>query len=283
MKKKFLLFSAFAALSTLVLSSYSGGPAHGGAGNRTGSAGTTANCSTGGCHAANTTATMATIIVGEIATPTTPITSYVAGRTYAISVGGVNTSSALSKFGFQISSVRSSNTSAQAGSWGVGSATNIMAVTSGGLSIMEHMAVLNGLGSGIYGTTFQWTAPAAGAGAVKFFAMVNIVNANNSTSGDAPNSATLELPQATTSVGNVAQTISLKAYPSPAVNTLQLEVNNTAARNFDIKVTDMAGRIVLQDKMTAQQHGLDVSMLSSGQYIVTIGANGAQGSVRFSK
>jgi hypothetical protein len=284
MKKRILLITAFAGITSLTMTSYKTGPIAGGAGNRTGSGGTTANCSTGGCHAANTGSTTAAVFIAELATPTTPVTSYVPGHAYKVNIGASNTSGALSRFGFQVSCVKASSTNMQEGTFAVGSTPNIALRTSGGLSIMEHTAPIAAIATGIYGVSFDWTAPAAGTGSVKFFGIVNVVNNDNTTGGDQPNVATATITEATTSVGNVKQHIALSAYPSPVANTLQLDIKEAGNKTYAATIFDMAGRTMKTFTVSAGgKASVDVSSFSAGHYTISVAGEQAQGTVHFVK
>lgn len=281
MKKKFLLTTATAAFAVLTLSSYKDGPARPGHGlNRTGS-GTNgvSNCSTGGCHSANTTATSVGVVLMD---NNSPVTSYVPGRTYTVMFAATNTSSSLSRFGFQLSAVKAGATSTQAGTFAIGSTPNISIETVSNISIVEHTAPISGT-NGVYATSFSWTAPGAGTGTVRFYAIANVVNNNNAVSGDAPNAATFDITENTLSAASVKNNLSLKAYPVPAYNTLQLEIANGSGRTYTAGIYDMSGRIMKQITVTGQQTTIDVSGLSAGGYTVSVIGEQGRGSVSFVK
>lgn len=100
MRKKSLLITATTAIIYLTLSSYSGGPAHNGTGNMTGSPGSAGNCT--GCHSGGGGTTTGAIIVRlkSAGTGSLPVTSYVAGETYTVTITGGNLTAGLDDFGF---------------------------------------------------------------------------------------------------------------------------------------------------------------------------------------
>lgn len=284
MKKKILLITAFAGIASLTLSSYKSGPTtNSAAGNRTGSNSSTANCNSGGCHAANTANTVATVFIAEQGRPTTPVTSYVPGRTYKVSIGASNTSASLSRFGFQVSCVKASATNTPVGTMSAGATPNIALRSFGGIPIMEHTTSIAAISTGVYGVQFDWTAPGAGTGDVKFFGIVNVVNNDNSTSGDQPNVATATIAEATTAVGHVTQNIALSAYPSPVTNNLQLEIKENGTKIYTASIYDMSGRMLKQVTVTGQKTTIDVSSLSAGHYTVSVVGEQGRGSVSFVK
>ncbi len=63
----------------------------------------------------------------------------------------------------------------------------------------------------------------------------------------------------------------LKLYPNPTENTLVLELENTTATEYELSIFDLSGKSVLsQNNLTGQRQQMDVSMLSSGTYVVFI-------------
>lgn len=283
MKKKYLLFAAFAGITSLTLSSYSNGPIAGGAGNRSGSAGSAANCGGSGCHSDNTANTAISMVVQDANDPRITISAYVPGRTYNVVFLASNASSLLSRWGFQLSAVRAAATNTQAGSFSTSTAGTVVRTT-GGLSIVEHTTPIAATSAGIYTVTVRWTAPlTAGAGTVKFFGVANVVNFNGTVSGDMPNAGSLELPEATVSVAGVNRALNVQAFPSPAINTLQLEAGDVNGKNYNIAVFDMTGRRMQQTIMSGNKQTLDVSGLASGHYMVVVSGSDAQGSINFVK
>lgn len=231
-------------MCAFVLSSYQNGPLLGGAGNRTGSDGGIANCSTGGCHATNTSNTQVTLAITT--TAGVPITEYTPGTTYKITVAGTN-NTGLPKFGFQASCVKT-GTHTQAGSFSATGSISVRTTSSSTpLQIVEHNSPIAGVVTGTtagYIATFTWTAPPTGTGSVSFYATLNAVNNNGNDVGDQPNtlSSPVALPEAATSVRNVSlQSISI--YPNPASNIIRMELNGSGT-NCAVQIHDISGRIV---------------------------------------
>ncbi|UFH32532.1 M28 family peptidase [Chryseobacterium sp. C-71] len=59
---------------------------------------------------------------------------------------------------------------------------------------------------------------------------------------------------------------SVKVYPNPAKNILNIELPNTI-KNFNIEITDMSGKLVLKSE---NQKGINVSALENGVYFCSI-------------
>lgn len=207
MKKKLLLLPLLSGLIYIVGSSYSSGPASTGSIDGCGAT-TTGGCSGGGsCHTANTstTVTMELDTVGGAA-----VTNYVPGGSYTIKITGVNTSTAaLPRFGFQLSSVKSTGAGTSSAVYagtlatsGLPASTHNVTIGSGTIHYVEHTsatAATTLVGGGTSGTTYvrsiNWTAPAAGTGSVKFCGVVNAVNFDGGTSGDRFNTGSLTVPE----------------------------------------------------------------------------------------
>lgn len=292
MKKKVLLFPLATGIAALTLTSFSGGPATGGLGNHTGSNGSSASCSGGGCHASNNIATTVTIGLLDGATP---VTTYIPGKLYTVVVTGATAGSTFSKFGFQASAVKAGATSQQAGTFATGGTPNIAVIPSaitGAPVLVEHQAPLNGVPAGgnmAYTVQFHWTAPAAGTGKVRFYTMLNAVNANGSSSGDQPNAATREYDEnTTTSVGQISALSALSIYPNPATgNMATLRMDGEPAGNYMVAFYDMSGKLALQQPISVQQNNmnaaLSTSALSAGMYHVHISGMNRNMNLRFVK
>jgi hypothetical protein len=274
MKRKLLLFPLCAAMGGLMLSSNASGPYNVSRENRTGAGGTTASCAGGSCHGANSAATNVTISVTDAGD--NPVTSYTPGTTYTVHVKGTNSGS-LFRFGFQSTAVLVSNTNTQAGAF-TGSA-DISVRTGVSPNIVEHNKRLTGTVSGSTGSmeaVYNWTAPAAGRGAVRFYATLNAVNADNTTTGDAPNTATpIDLAEAGgTNVPGVSTT-TLKLYPNPATSSIRLELPD-AVQQGTYQIRDIRGSIVSRGDLQISQGGakLGLEALAAGAYFVQVQAAG---------
>jgi hypothetical protein len=183
--KKKLLIAFSASLCALIIaltpnqsvhSNTSGGPA-GYTGSPLEFSGRT--CGTGGgCHGGGVT-DEPNWITSDI-----PACGYTPGQTYTITV--FVTSPGRTKFGFSCSPQFPNASTAGSLIAGTGTALNgsgrYITHTSGGTA-------QNGTNSRTW--TFQWIAPAAGAGSLTFYAAMNATNSNSSTSGDEIHKSTL--------------------------------------------------------------------------------------------
>ena len=267
MIKKLLFFFLGGSLTILCFSSYKNGAFTGGAGNRTGSAGSTANCSTGGCHSANSTNTVCSLTVATLTN--VPVSSYTPGETYKVVVGGSNTS-ALPKFGFQVSAVKASATNVQAGSFtSTSSDVSIVGTT---IKLAEHNTPISAV-SGFYVASFNWTAPAKGTGTVRFYGILNAVNGTGTTSGDAPNVApTLDITEGPAAGISGPEKTSFSVFPNPVQDKIHFRIHGIADQNCLIQITDATGRIVTSGKhqIVNGMAVTDLSNLAPGNYFAGI-------------
>ena len=71
-------------------------------------------------------------------------------------------------------------------------------------------------------------------------------------------------------------------YPNPATTTLNL--SSTEIMDFTLSITDIAGRVILKDKILDSFHSVDVSNLTAGMYLLRLASqDGATKTVKFVK
>jgi hypothetical protein len=281
--KRILLFSLSAVMATLIFSSYATGPFFKGAGNRTGSAGSLASCSGSGCHASNNANTICSLVVQT--STGTPITQYTPGTSYTVQIGGF-AGSAFTNFGFQASCVRAAATSTQAGNFTA--YTNMHVSNFGSLQLVEHSTPLSGTtvtGGNAYLASFTWTAPAAGTGDVKFFAMLNAVNNNTKETGDQPGTPiTLTLKEASSTSVATVPALQISAYPNPASDVLHLRLNASGG-SCRVAVFNLTGSVVTRHsvEITNGEASIATAQLVPGYYVLKIEADEQLGAVSFVK
>jgi len=274
MKRSFLLFTAVAGLGYVTLSSYSSGPANGGAGNRTGSPGSNGTCASAGCHSALSANTTGQFMVAEASSPTVPVTSYIAGHTYVIAVTGNNANKP--NFGFQAIALKQSNNT-QAGTI---TATDAKThVASGFSALIEHNQPIGKAGVG-YAVTFNWVAPAAGTGAVKLYGIINAVNGDGTSNGDEPSNAfNTTLTETLVSVKDIASNVKITAFPNPAVNDVNIKFENAENGIYTVKVMDVTGRTIQTEQVNISGSGsivLQTANWASGLHFAQVMKDGAQ-------
>ncbi|RYD99365.1 MAG: T9SS type A sorting domain-containing protein [Sphingobacteriales bacterium] len=261
---------------------------HGTLGNRTGSNGSNDGCNS--CHGDN--ANTATVITIELLSGGTPVTSYTPGATYTVRLNGQNQTNARSKFGFQLTAANNAGTSV--GTMATNGVSGV--ATKANNTLIEHSQPLDGTLSPdnnyTYVREFSWTAPAAGAGTVKFYAVLNAVNGNgtpDANGGDQWNkgqSVNITEEQGS-SLKQQNLITGLAVFPNPAGKELSLVLNTTDYGAYEVTIVDLSGRI-LQSKMhmhsgSGQSFRSDIASLASGTYLLNVKHNGKEVTTKFQK
>lgn len=291
MKKRMLLFTCSVAFGSLFLISNNNGPAQMGQGNRTGSQGSTANCSTGaGCHATNNTATKDSVFF-FMPDGITGVSSWLPGQTYKVRLL-VSTLPDITfgRFGFQISSVRdSAGMEVQAGSFsGLPTQTHITTVGTGGmaLDIVEHGPKHN-MSAGTGTVQVSWTAPAVDTiDTVKFYVIANASNNDGTSSGEQPNNGMRIFPRNTTSVKDLNANIKLDIFPNPVTDKLNISMENADKGTYTIKVFDIQGKVVATQTVNinkAYKTSINAAAWAQGMYHLHISNGSAQRTLKFTK
>lgn len=224
----------------LTLSSNASGPG----GNRTGSPGSSGNCS--GCHSGGNLGGTLKVGITEIG-DTTFLSFYTPGQVYDMHVisGGTST-----KKGFQATILTSSNAAAGTIS-AAPSGTSID--VSGGKSIWGHTAPSS---SGVWKST--WTAPAAGLGTVTIYGAAVVSNANGNNSND-------QVVTANAMIGEKVPS-NTKSLAAPKLTVIENPLNTVVRLNGVAKnmiIWNNQGQVAASAKNTSE---LNVSHLPAGTY-----------------
>ena len=185
--KRSVTLTIFAAIVTLLVYSYSEGPAFWGGIDGTGAKGG-GGCNNGSCHTASNT--NSTIV--ELDSAGIPVASYHPGMAYTVKVSASNSSANnWPKFGFQMAVVKlagaGTSSPVDAGTWGTLPSNVQKTVLTE--SIIEHNQQIPATtGTGGMGTTYvesiPWTAPVAGTGSVVIYGVINAINFDRTDLGD---------------------------------------------------------------------------------------------------
>gem|GEM_PF-1316127 len=224
-------------------------------------------CAKSGCHSggANTGPGNVTI------TSNIPAAGYTGGQVYQLSVtvtsGGTNGG----VFGFAVSGAKT-GTSTIAGTF---ANTNSDAqIRSSGQYVTHTLAGINNGGNTVSKTfVVDWTAPAAGTGAVRLFAAGNSGNNNGASTGDNIYTTTLDVPEdeSTVSLDETALQ-SIHVFPNPASDLVTVE--NFISSDWNLKVLNLSGKTMMSHNVTTGKYTLDVSELPAGMYLVEIETGG---------
>ncbi|WP_276135242.1 choice-of-anchor V domain-containing protein [Polluticoccus soli] len=272
MKQKLLLFSLSSALAAITLSSYNSGPASalGSQGLRTGSNGKT--CAEASCHGTASASTAVSIKLTDVGTSQVVTDNkYKPLRTYDVELTVSNT--AFSNFGFQAEVANSSGASVGALTAGTGQHV----ATVGTKKVVEHT---NRISGSI--THFTWVSPAADAGTVTFYIAANSVNGNGNTGGDVPSLPfTATFAENNTSVAELAQNVSVNAYPNPLhSDMLHLTLEDASTGDYTVSAFDLSGRKLTEQSASVTSSKAEISINTAswpaGLYHVQLSKDGAQ-------
>ncbi len=263
MKSKFLLSFLAICATALLFWSNSGGAAAGGNGNRTGSPGSSGNCTS--CHSGGSFAPITTIDITN--SQGSSVTSVMGDSTYTISVSVSASSGTPSGYGFQAIIVDDSTNNA------VGTLS-----TSGGVrtSSTAQGQVAEQNATSASGTfTFSWTAPSTGSGNFTIYAYGNAVNGNSGGTGDAAAGDSYNLlftPSVISSIANanLREQLEVKLFPNPVVNQLNIAIDAAEDAAYQLSIVAANGQQLRQEQIQAPQGGhqleLDVTDLPVGAY-----------------
>lgn len=233
---------------------------------KTGSPGDGANCTQ--CHSGTPT-TQAGLI-----TSTIPGAGYTPGQTYTITASIVSNPTV--KFGFEVSPQNTSGT--QMGTLVVTNSTETQLVGAGKY-ITHKSAGTAGTGSRTW--TFNWTAPAAGSGAVTFYGAFNKTNNSGTNSGDAIVLSSLTVQENTaTSIAEENANLNVNVFPNPSSEHFTLSYELMENAKVEARLISLTGQVVkvLMDEeqvagKTEKRFEIDPS-IAKGTYFVSVSVNG---------
>ncbi|GAA4459759.1 hypothetical protein GCM10023093_01330 [Nemorincola caseinilytica] len=210
------------------------------------------------------------------------VTKFVSGMTYTVTVTGSHATN--TNYGFQYTAVTGSGASqTPAGTHSGVMPSQVAKRTFDGLTIIEQTSAIAGTGTpNTFSKTFTWTAPTVTGSPidVKMYLTVNAVNNNNNADvGDASANMSITLQQHPTpsAVGTVSNGISVKAYPNPVTDLLNIQAN--AYDTYTIQVYDVAGRLVNagSNNIITGSSTINTASWAPGMYnVVVAGENGAK-------
>lgn len=202
----------------------------------------------GGCHGPLTPIEQ-TMISANI-----PETGYIPGQSYEITIAATQASSDV--FGFEIMGEDGNNT-------GVGVFSNNEDGNANGFRATHKFS--SSMGTGGRTWVLDWTAPESGTGEVTFYASVLAANGNGNNGGDDLLIDNLSVGEG--AAANVSQLdkLEINVFPNPATDVLF--VDNSFSRDASIRITDVVGKVVLQQHFNEK---IVVSDLPSNRYVLVI-------------
>lgn len=202
-----------------------------------------------------------------------PISTYTPNEVYTAKVSIDSAAGPTAAgYGFQMVSLFDVDNSDVAGWTGTGHSENVQieAATTNNRVYAEQKGV-----SDSNEFLVQWQAPAAGNGAISFYAAGNGVNRSGSTSGDGA-----AIPQKLTLTENVVSSladlstigIDLQIAPNPVNDQLYLTIESQEQRLFTTKIVNGTGQLFHQQTIHLsagkQVQPIDLSQLAAGIYFL---------------
>ncbi len=277
--KRYLLLFCTAGLLYVSLSSSSNGPSNTPQGVQTAKTG----CGGGGCHGTTFTPTNSTIDIIEDG-QTSPVADGKYKPNGSYTVGVTVFASSAQRFGFIMLVTDAAGN--QAGTLANPlSVPHVKITTKGQFTVAEHPSPVSPVGGGLAIPGLDWTAPPAGKGAVTFYVAVNAVNNNGS--ADAGDNYVLlsKTYQENTSVSveDIQREIEVVAYPNPANNLLNIDIQNSTSNKYHYSIYSMNGVLTAQGHLNNNVNSIDVSTLSSGMHFISITNGIEQKVITFNK
>ncbi|MDH3652497.1 MAG: T9SS type A sorting domain-containing protein [Saprospiraceae bacterium] len=181
-------------------------------------------------------------------------------------------------YGFQAVALDGAN--AQAGAYGmVPSGTQV--VTVGGVDYAEH-SERDSDGS----WDIPWTSPAIGAGSVTFYAAGNAVNNADATSGDDPDTTSLQVAEALgAGLADIDHSLKLELAPNPTADILQVSWTSELAKPNALQILSVTGQLMVERDLGNTANNLELSVQNYPTGVYFVRANTSQGiqTKRFSK
>ncbi len=257
---------SLALISIFILhSSSSNGRAFSANSGNTGAPGESTTCRT--CHGSGFGANVS-LLVKDV--NGNPVTSYVPGNVYEIEFK-VNSAGSPIRYGFQMVTLLNGNVPYNA--W-TNPSGNTRIASVGARTYAEHAGPS-------LSSTFKvdWTAPPIGTGNVRFFGGGVAANNNGRNSGDGGNTTVFTLAEGTsTSIAEYTEQ-SLKVYPNPVVNILNVELKESA----QITLINLQGKTLQESELNSGTHQLNVEHYENGIYFIRIQTASKRSIERFIK
>lgn len=280
MKRTFIFSAGLLCSLYVLLGSNAAGPASSGNGIRNGGPGSNGTCAS--CHGGGAGTTTMTISLKEKVSGTAANGSYKPGMVYTVSIGGNNTN--LAFFGFQLSATTAAHLQAGAFS-NMGGDKHVTTIS--GIQLAEHSTSLAKT-NGAYEASFDWTAPAAGAGTVTFDGIINGVNHTGDVGGDktsAPVRLSFTENSGGTAINELEDRKMLRVYPNPATDVLYVRFDAQITGRYALAVYDLQGKVLWSRsaQSAATAVAVPVQALASGTYFLRVSGNGQSSSRMFQR
>ena len=232
-------------------------------GGYTGSPGDGNDCTD--CHNPGANYNLSSTITTDI-----PVTGYVFGQTYLITVAATSTKS---QHGFELTAEKAGGT--RVGVFDLAGATGSPELISGSsFTRVTHSNKANSSWS------FNWTAPSADEGDITFYAAV-LAASGSSDSNDETQLISESVSLSTLGIAE-ANLLAFEIFPNPSQDFLTIQLPNEMI-NGSIELFDYLGRSVKSKKINNIDNKLNLSNLNQGVYFVKVSSEGKIGVQKFIK
>ena len=167
-----------------------------------------------------------------------PVQQYVPGQDYVVRLTVNASGPGISRYGFQMIGLRNSDNTDLKGFSGGGSSYKLATVNSTGRVYAEHN---NAQESNVFNVA--WKAPAAGTGAVTFYAAANAVNNNFGTGGDGAGIVQRTLSEQTVSASEPAASAARLAPTLLSAASPTVVLHWSESGEAQLRVFDAMGRL----------------------------------------
>ena len=227
-------------------------------GGYTGSPGDGRDCTN--CHEAGSSYNLSSTITTDI-----PVTGYVFGQTYLITVAAT---SSQSEYGFELTAEKADNSKV-----GVFNVTGTLKLTNGNSAVTQTNKSNSSW-------SFNWTAPSADEGDITFYAAVLAAN-GSSDSNDETQLISESVSLSTLGIAE-ANLLAFEIFPNPSQDFLTIQLPNEIT-NGSLEVFDYLGRSVKSKKINNIDNKMNISNLNQGIYFVKVNSEGKMGVQKFIK
>ena len=200
-----------------------------------------------------------------------PVGGYELNTDYTISINLANTNAP--RVGYQLTAEKVSDNS-KVGSFSSGANAQVFNNNS-------HVTHPSPLGTGgNFMLDIIWKSPTTDVGEVKFYASINGVDGNGSTSGDSVFNTNTSVSSLSISEAN---RLDFSMYPNPSSKEMVTIQLPTGTLKADVNLYDISGRLIKSQKITSNNNKVSVQNLSNGIYVFKVAADGKLGAQQFVK
>lgn len=233
----------------------------------------TCSSSNGGCHGGGSSSASS---VSLSSVPAFANNVYVPGSTYTISV--TVSAAGFTRFGFGCEVLTATNTDAGImQNQGVG--TKFLTAPNGRKNATQTTTQTGNTGSFTF--SFEWVAPAAGAGNITFYYAGNAVNGTGGTGGDLGINGSLVVNEASTigikEFSKNIESLTISAFPNPANEFINISYDLSTNQTINMELVNAQGIVVKTvdkgfENTGKQSHFIGLKSIPSGIYFLRVKA-----------